>query len=110
MSVILIAAHRLHLAFSDLTVKQVTAAQLRGYLFGGYFAQCLRNVTVAPSLHISLADVSPYCVRFSSVSIFIHPELTPVDDRLVLCALNCSVVALCSVDPSASEVSLRRFA
>ncbi|KAH7700765.1 NucleOLar protein family member (nol-9)-like protein, partial [Aphelenchoides avenae] len=32
-----------------------------------------------------------------------HPELTPIEDKLVLCALNCSVVALCSVHESFSE-------
>ncbi|CAK5076586.1 unnamed protein product [Meloidogyne enterolobii] len=82
--------------------KHPTSAQLRNFQMAGYLAQLFtqeralieRNQNNA----LKLADLPAYRVRFCSVSIYIHPEFRYVDDKLMLCALNCSFVALCKIE------------
>uniref|UniRef100_A0A915LVS4 Polyribonucleotide 5'-hydroxyl-kinase Clp1 P-loop domain-containing protein n=1 Tax=Meloidogyne javanica TaxID=6303 RepID=A0A915LVS4_MELJA len=82
--------------------KHPTSAQLRNFQMAGYLAQLFtqerslieRNQNNA----LKLADLPAYRVRFCSVSIYIHPEFRYVDDKLMLCALNCSFVALCRIE------------
>jgi hypothetical protein len=48
----------------------------------------------------------PYRVRFTSTSIYMHPELYHVEDKLLLCALNCSFIALCRIENGFNKVRL----
>lgn len=77
---------------------------MRDFRFTGYFAKCFNHRTSSAGPELKLADVLSYRVRFPSVSIYFHPDIAPVSDRLIFCALNCTVVALCTIEDEYTEV------
>lgn len=81
-------------------------AVLRAFSTAGYLAQCFRVFGTSPTTEcvglisryasqLRLADLPAYRVRFASVGIYLHPEMPPIDDHLILSALNCAIVGLC---------------
>uniref|UniRef100_A0A915EIK5 Polyribonucleotide 5'-hydroxyl-kinase Clp1 P-loop domain-containing protein n=1 Tax=Ditylenchus dipsaci TaxID=166011 RepID=A0A915EIK5_9BILA len=70
-------------------------AMLRQFLMAGYMAQCFSLYPSPFCVELRLANVLSFRVRFGSVSVYFHPELAHVSDSLILCPLNCAVVALC---------------
>uniref|UniRef100_A0A1I8C179 CLP1_P domain-containing protein n=1 Tax=Meloidogyne hapla TaxID=6305 RepID=A0A1I8C179_MELHA len=82
--------------------KLPTSAQLRNFQMAGYLAHLFTQerspIERTPNNALRLAELPAYRVRFCSVSIYIHPELRHIDDKLMLCALNCSFVALCKIE------------
>jgi len=77
----------------------LSGAVLRTFLVAGYLSQCF-SLYSSPycGVELRLANVLSFRVRFSTISVYIHPELPHVADKLILSALNCAVVALCVVE------------
>uniref|UniRef100_A0A915EIJ6 Polyribonucleotide 5'-hydroxyl-kinase Clp1 P-loop domain-containing protein n=1 Tax=Ditylenchus dipsaci TaxID=166011 RepID=A0A915EIJ6_9BILA len=78
-------------------------AMLRQFLMAGYMAQCFSLYPSPFCVELRLANVLSFRVRFGSVSVYFHPELAHVSDSLILCPLNCAVVALCEVEEGYEE-------
>jgi len=77
---------------------------LRNLRFANYFGQCFPPVR-GPRAQLRLSSLVSYKVRFSSVAIHFSSGLPHVPDRFILPALNCRIVALCSVHEESEKVS-----
>lgn len=81
----------------QITTK-LTSAQLRSFRIAAYLSQLFLRIE-RPFLNIlRISDLPAYRVRFSTIAIYIHPELRFVEDKYMLCVLNCSFVALCTIE------------
>ncbi|KAF7638796.1 CLP1_P domain-containing protein [Meloidogyne graminicola] len=96
-----------------LDSKLPTSAQLRNFQMAGYLAQLFpqteRTLNLFFKKELRLAELPAYRVRFCSVSIYIHQELRHVDDKLMLCALNCSFIALCKIEEGFEKNFIKKY-
>ncbi|KAI1726930.1 mRNA cleavage and polyadenylation factor CLP1 p-loop domain-containing protein [Ditylenchus destructor] len=78
--------------------SKTSAATLRAYLVAGYLAQCF-DLYPAPSLaDLRFSNILSFRVKFSTISVYFHSDLSHIADKHILCVLNCALVALCEVE------------
>lgn len=83
--------------FSEATCLTVTPKQWRENTVAGYLANCFMEPALGKlEMNRTLANINARQVGFNHVSIYFHPDRSPVAEHLVLSALNCAFVALCT--------------
>ena len=91
---------------NNQNLPKIAPSQQRHLQTMGYMAQLFHQSDRPLGNSLRLAELSAYRVRFGSIAVYIHPELPPVVDSLLLSVLNCAFVALCKVEEGFEKVKL----